>query len=460
LTQLVFARNRSQTAHERTAEERQRAREERERQRQGLPPVSAAPVEAPSEQEPPTGELLPEEVLSEESLSGEQSPTGELLSGEQRPTGELLSEEVLSEESLSGEQSPTGELLSDESLPEAPLPAQEPPTEVVPPEEHPPIAELPEEALPVEEPAAAMPIAIPPLPIATPPLKTQAPKRSRNIPARLGALLALAAVGVAIWLLAQSLSGASTHKPPPPPHVMKVTIPEGYTRAHIAALAKDEGLKGDYLAASVRSSQLHPTRYGAPRSTPNLEGFLFPATYDLYTGASVGRLVNEQLAAFQENFGNTEIHHAHSLGVTPYQLLIVASMIEREAEVERDRPLIAAVIYNRLHQGIPLGIDATIRYALNDFSQPLTEAQLRDPSPYNTRLHHGLPPTPIANPGLASIHAAAHPAHVSYLYYVAAADGCGEHVFSSSYAQFEQNAAAYREAVAKNHGRVPSCKKK
>ena len=281
----------------------------------------------------------------------------------------------------------------------------------------------------------------------------------RRVPARLGALLALAAVGGAIWLLAQSLGGSGSHKPPAPPRVVKVTIPEGYTRAHIAALAKDEGLKGDYLSATVRSSQLHPTHYGAPHSTPNLEGFLFPATYDLYTGAPVRRLVDEQLAAFQENFGGAEIHRAHALGISPYQLLIVASMIEREAAVQRDRPLIAAVVYNRLRQGIPLGIDATIRYALNDFSQPLTEAQLRDPSPYNTRLHHGLPPTPIANPGLASIHAAAHPAHVAYLYYVAAADGCGEHVFSSSYAQFERDAAAYREAVAKNHGRVPTCKR-
>ena len=108
---------------------------------------------------------------------------------------------------------------------------------------------------------------------------------------------------------------------------------------------------------------------------------------------------------------------------------------------------------------MPLGIDATLRYALNDFSKPLTEAQLRDHSPYNTRLRRGLPPTPISNPGLASIHAAVHPAHVSYLYYVAAADGCGEHVFTSSYAQFEHDAAAYREAVATNGGNVPSCKK-
>jgi cell division protein YceG involved in septum cleavage len=107
-----------------------------------------------------------------------------------------------------------------------------------------------------------------------------------------------------------------------------------------------------------------------------------------------------------------------------------------------------------------LGIDATIRYALNDYSKPLTETQLKSPSAYNTRVHTGLPPTPIGNPGVASIHAAAHPAHVSYLYYVAAADGCGAQVFSTSYAKFEKDAAAYHEALARNHGRVPTCRRK
>jgi uncharacterized YceG family protein len=138
-------------------------------------------------------------------------------------------------------------------------------------------------------------------------------------------------------------------------------------------------------------------------------------------------------------------------------------MIEREAQVARDRPLIAAVIYNRLHLGMPLGIDATIYYALAQreglgvYGRELTAAQLRLDSPYNTRLHAGLPPTPIANPGMASIEAAAHPARVRYLYYVAAPDGCGEHVFSSSYAQFERDAAAYQAAVRRNGGRLPTC---
>ena len=152
--------------------------------------------------------------------------------------------------------------------------------------------------------------------------------------------------------------------------------------------------------------------------------------------------------------------------MTPYQLLTVASMVEREAQTEHDRPRIAAVIYNRLREGIPLGIDATIYYAVElqkgiaTYTGELTESQLKIDSPYNTRTRKGLPPTPISNPGLASIEAAAHPSHVPYLYYVAGADGCGEQVFSKTYAEFQKNAAAYDAAVKKNGGHPPSCKKK
>jgi uncharacterized YceG family protein len=170
--------------------------------------------------------------------------------------------------------------------------------------------------------------------------------------------------------------------------------------------------------------------------------------------------------AFKENFGAEETRQAHALHLTPYELLTVASMIEREAQVPADRAKIAAVIYNRLRQGMPLGIDATIYYALElhegiaAYAHELTEAQLHIASPYNTRTHAGLPPTPISNPGLASIRAAAHPAHVAYLYYVLAADGCGEHVFSTTLAHFEVDAAAYQAALRKNHGKPPSCTKK
>jgi uncharacterized YceG family protein len=255
-------------------------------------------------------------------------------------------------------------------------------------------------------------------------------------------------------------------KPPPKVIAVKVVIPEGYTRRQIADLVREDALSGDYLAASERSRLLSPRHYGAPKGTRKLEGFLFPATYDLRAGAPVQRLVDEQLIAFRRRFGSADVRRAHALGVTPYEMLTVASMIEREAQSEHDRPLIAAVIYNRLREGIPLGIDATIYYAVEQrmgiatYTGELTASQLKIDSPYNTRTHKGLPPTPISNPGGASIDAATHPAHVPYLYYVAGADGCGEQVFSKSYAQFEKDVAAYDAAVKKNGGKPPACKKK
>jgi UPF0755 protein len=255
-------------------------------------------------------------------------------------------------------------------------------------------------------------------------------------------------------------------KPPPKAIVVKLVIPEGYTRRQIAQLVKEDALNGDYLTASKSSAALNPRDYGAPAHTPDLEGFLFPATYELTAGAPVKRLVEEQLAAFEEHFSSADRRRARELHVTPYQLLTVASMVEREAQTSGDRPKIAAVIYNRLREGIPLGIDATIYYAVEEqkgiatYTGELTDSQLKIDSPYNTRTHKGLPPTPISNPGVASIDAAAHPAHVPYLYYVAGADGCGEQVFSRTEAEFEKNVAAYDAAVKKNGGHPPACKKK
>ncbi len=288
---------------------------------------------------------------------------------------------------------------------------------------------------------------------------TGLPPRRRSV--RLPALIAIVVALVVLAAAALLLLKPSSQSPPAPapPKVVKIVIPEGFTRAQIAARASTAGLRGSYLVASERSGELNPAHYLAPGGIPNLEGFLFPATYEIYAGESVSRLVSAQLTAFKENFGGREVHRAKVLGVTPYQLLIVASIVEREAATAHDRPLVAAVIYNRLRLHMTLGVDSTLRYALKDFTKPLTEAQLHSNSPYNTRTHLGLPPTPISNPGAAAIGAAARPAKVSYLYYVAGADGCGELVFSNGYAEFERNAAAYREALSRNGGRVPTCKK-
>jgi UPF0755 protein len=291
-------------------------------------------------------------------------------------------------------------------------------------------------------------------------------RRRIGLGARAG--LAVAAVAL-VALIVGVVALMRTHAPKPaptiaPPPETRVLIPEGETRAQIAQIVAAKGLRGSYLVASRRSPLLDPRAYGAPAGTPDLEGFLFPATYDQFAGAPAQRLVEAQLTAFRENFGPAVLARARALHVTPYQLLIVASMVEREALIPGDRSKIAAVIYNRLAQGMALGIDASIYYAVEQaahiptYTGELTEAQLHIDSPYNTRTHVGLPPTPISNPGLASIEAAAHPAHVAYLYYVAGADGCGEQVFSDTLAEFEADAAAYHEALRRAGGHAPTCR--
>ena len=124
--------------------------------------------------------------------------------------------------------------------------------------------------------------------------------------------------------------------------------------------------------------------------------------------------------------------------------------------VPAERRLVAAVIYNRLHDNMPLGIDATIRFAVDNYTRPLTESELATQSPYNTRLYSGLPPGPIGNPGIAAIEAAADPANVDYLYYVVKPGTCGEHSFSSTEAEFERDVARYNSARAAAGGQSPT----
>ncbi len=236
-----------------------------------------------------------------------------------------------------------------------------------------------------------------------------------------------------------------------------LTIPEGDSRPQGARIAREVGLEGSYLKASVRSKYLSPARYGG-RGARNLEGFLFPDTFELKAGAPAADLVQLQLQDFKQRIRHVDMRYARSKNLTTYDVLTIASMVEREAQLDSERPLIAAVIYNRLHEGIPLGIDATIRFATGNYSEPLTESQLAVDSPYNTRLNAGLPPGPIDSPGLASIEAAAHPAKVDYLYYVVKPGTCGKHAFSSSYAQFQADVARYNRARDAAGGRSPeSC---
>jgi UPF0755 protein len=243
---------------------------------------------------------------------------------------------------------------------------------------------------------------------------------------------------------------------PAVPKTVKLTIPEGRSRQEIVPLVKQLDLTGNYLTATSRPP---PKGLGAPRSARTLEGYLFPATYQLRPGAPVSALVKQQLAAYRDAFGKVDMSYAKRKNLSRYDVLIIASMIEREAQLPRDRPLIAAVIYNRLHDHMPLGIDATLRYALHNWTKPLKVSELQSNTPYNTRTHQGLPPTPIGNPGLSSLQAAAHPARKPYLFYVVKPCGNGGHAFSSTEAKFQSDVAKYNAARQANGGKSPSsCK--
>ena len=267
-------------------------------------------------------------------------------------------------------------------------------------------------------------------------------------------------VGVGVWAATAAINKvkkttppAATSAPAPLP-TYRIIFPEGFTRKQMAeriravdgiALRKRHfrtHLKvGDYLALT-ESSPL-PGRYSGDGKLRCLEGFLFPAEYDLFATDTARRLVDDQVINFRRHFSQLNLRYASSKNLTRYDVLIIASMIEKEAVVDRERPLIAAVIYNRLHARMPLAIDATIRYALHvPGTKSLTVAELHNPTPYNTRLNQGLPPTPISNPGMKSLQAAAHPAHVDYLYYVAKPDK-KHHFFTASAEQFQAYAAAH-----------------
>jgi uncharacterized YceG family protein len=270
------------------------------------------------------------------------------------------------------------------------------------------------------------------------------------------ALLVAGAVAVGAVAVVRSHSSEAAPPPPPPPppppKPFRIVFPEGFTRRQMAeritavdaiALHK-RGVRPTLSESAYLKATAGKTRVpGFGRTRYRYEGFLFPATYDFFKNTPSKQLVGDQLEAFQENWAKVNLRYARRKNLTPYDVLIIASMIEKEAQAPGERPLVAAVIYNRLHARMALQIDATIRYGLDiPPTESLHESQLHDPNPYNTRVHTGLPPTPIANPGLASIQAAAHPAKVEYLYFVRKPDKV-HHFFTSSYAAFRKYADAH-----------------
>ncbi len=214
------------------------------------------------------------------------------------------------------------------------------------------------------------------------------------------------------------------------PQTVWITIPEGFTAVQIGGVLQAHriGTKAEFLAVAASTD----LRFGGAESR-GLEGYLFPDTYEVRRDATARDVANLMTATFMRKLPRDYMSAARKLGLTVPQIVTVASLIEREAKVDVERPIMAGVYYNRLHRGMPLQVDATIEYALPSHKTELSLSDLKIDSPYNTYLYTGLPPTPIANPGAASLNAAFHPAATDYLYYVY--KGGGRHAFSTTLEQ-------------------------
>jgi UPF0755 protein len=295
-------------------------------------------------------------------------------------------------------------------------------------------------------------------PLMMPMKKPQGPTpeqiRRRRVAALTTIVAAVIAVVVAIVIALPHVRGSHTATPTvaAPPKPFRVVFPEGFTRKQmiervqaVAQIATRK--KGRRVALSGAQYALATKRGVLPCFTPrrqtNLEGFLFPATFDFLATTTGRQLTQQQLHTFCVNWAGIDLSYARKKNLTPYDVLIIASMIEKETLAPDERKLVSAVIYNRLHAHMPLGIDATLRYGFDiPPTKSILQSQLDSSNPYNSRKILGLPPTPIANPGLASIQAAAHPAKDDYLYFVRKPDRV-HHFFTASASAFTQYECAH-----------------
>ena len=257
-------------------------------------------------------------------------------------------------------------------------------------------------------------------------------------------------------LLALLLAAGSATRPAQAaaPVTLRIVFPEGFSARQMADRVAEvrriaierrhvtPRLTGSAYAAAARAAT-PPKGFSPDVNRRSIEGFLFPALYHFEPQTTAATLVANQLEAFRERWRTVDLRPARARGRTPYDVLTIASMIERETVAPEERRLVSAVIYNRLERGMVLGIDATLRYGLGiQGTRPLTRRQLASDSPYNTRRFKGLPPTPIGNPGLPSTRAAAKPAPVDYLYYVRKPDGV-HHFFTADEEEFCRKAREY-----------------
>ncbi|WCK53587.1 endolytic transglycosylase MltG [Aneurinibacillus sp. Ricciae_BoGa-3] len=225
-----------------------------------------------------------------------------------------------------------------------------------------------------------------------------------------------------------------------------VTIPEGYTLEQIAERVAEKGVipKTDFIKEAdkgIFSEELIKNIPSHLKVKHRLEGYLFPDTYHFSRDEKAHDVIDEMLKRTDQVWKKDWDSRFKAHKLTRHQALTLASIIEREVRSPKERPIVAGVFYNRLAKGMPLQADATLQYLFGKQKQVVTYADLKINSPYNTYKNTGLPPGPIASPGIASIEAAANPQKSQYLYYVTKKDGTGEHYFAVTYQDHLKNIA-------------------
>lgn len=218
----------------------------------------------------------------------------------------------------------------------------------------------------------------------------------------------------------------------------KITIPEGFNLSQIAVIMDDAGLVDQNKIMRTASDSTIIKKMGL--SSTSLEGYLFPDTYHFPRGMTTEKILATMVNRFREIYTEQWQQRAEQIGMNTHQVVTLASIIEKETGAAFERPLIASVFHNRLTKGMRLSSDPTVIYGLSEFDGNLTRKHLKTPTPYNTYMRKGLPPGPIANPGVGSLEAALYPAETDYLYFVSKKDGTH---------QFSTNLKAHNRAVRK-----------
>ncbi|MBR0596645.1 endolytic transglycosylase MltG [Sinanaerobacter chloroacetimidivorans] len=226
-------------------------------------------------------------------------------------------------------------------------------------------------------------------------------------------------------------------------NTLRFTIPEGYDIRRTTEKLAQEGLIDPAAFSQEIETGIFDYKFlkDAPAGTNRLEGYLFPETYDIFTTEKEHDIINRMLSQFDKIFTQEYYDRAKELGMSINEVITLASVIEREARVSEDRPIISSVFHNRLKIGMPLQSCATVQYILGEQKPVLSIKDTQIESPYNTYLKQGLPPGPICSPGADSIKAALYPADTKYLYFLAKGDG--SHAFSETYDQFLRDKDKY-----------------